>query len=146
VLVGDGPMRGELQAALPDAHFAGHQSGEDLARWYASGDVFVFPSTTETFGNVVLEAQASGLPAVVVDKGGPPDLVEPGETGFIARGNDPADLAAKCETLLRDPARRARMGRQAREAARERDWSAINGRLIESYGAVVDPHRRTPRP
>lgn len=146
VLVGDGPMRGELQAALPHAHFAGHQSGEALARWYASGDVFVFPSTTETFGNVVLEAQASGLPAVVVDKGGPPDLVQPGETGFIARGNDPADLAAKCETLLRDPAGRARMGMQAREAARERDWAAINGRLIESYGAVVDPHRRTPHP
>lgn len=146
VLVGDGPMRGELQAALPDAYFAGHQSGEALARWYASGDVFVFPSTTETFGNVVLEAQASGLPAVVVDRGGPPDLVTPGETGFIARGNDPADLAAQCETLLRDPERRARMGTQAREAARERDWAAINGRLIDSYGAVVHTHRRNPRP
>ncbi|HEX6039889.1 glycosyltransferase family 1 protein [Longimicrobium sp.] len=146
VLVGDGPMRGELQAALPDAYFAGHQSGEALARWYASGDVFVFPSTTETFGNVVLEAQASGLPAVVVDRGGPPDLVQPGQTGFIARGNDPADLAEKCETLLRDPERRARMGMQAREAARERDWAAINGRLIESYGTIVDQHRRTSRP
>lgn len=145
VLVGDGPMRGELQAALPHAHFAGHQTGEALARWYASGDVFVFPSTTETFGNVVLEAQASGMPAVVVDRGGPPDLVQPGETGFIARGNDPADLAEKCETLLRDPARRARMGRQAREAARERDWAAINGRLIDSYGAIVDQHRGTSR-
>ena len=146
VLVGDGPMRGELQAALPDAFFAGHQSGEPLARWYASGDVFVFPSTTETFGNVVLEAQASGLPTVVVDKGGPPDLVAPGETGFIARGNDPADLAAKCETLLRDPGSRARMGRQARDAARQRDWAAINGRLIESYRHVVEQHRAPPRP
>lgn len=146
VLVGDGPMRGELQAALPHAFFAGHQSGEELARWYASGDVFVFPSTTETFGNVVLEAQASGLPAVVVDRGGPPDLVEAGETGFIARGNDPADLADRCEALLRDPALRARLGRQAREAARERDWAAINGRLIDSYGAIVDRHRGTSRP
>jgi phosphatidylinositol alpha 1,6-mannosyltransferase len=146
VLVGDGPMRGELESALPGAFFAGHQSGEALARWYASGDVFVFPSTTETFGNVVLEAQASGLPAVVVDRGGPPDLVAPGETGFIARANDPADLAEKCEALLRDPARRARMGTQAREAAAERDWSAINGRLIQSYRDVVDPHRPLPRP
>jgi phosphatidylinositol alpha 1,6-mannosyltransferase len=145
VLVGDGPMRGELQSALPDAFFAGHQGGDDLARWYASGDVFVFPSTTETFGNVVLEAQASGLPAVVVDKGGPPDLVEPGATGFIARANDPADLAAQCETLLRDPERRARMGGQAREAARARDWAAINGRLLESYRAVVHQHRQTRR-
>ena len=145
VLVGDGPMRGQLEQALPDAHFAGHQSGEALARWYASGDVFVFPSTTETFGNVVLEAQASGLPTVVVDRGGPPDLVAPGETGFVARANHPADLAEKCERLLRDAAGRARMGRQARDAARERDWSAINGRLIESYRRVTDRHRPTPR-
>jgi phosphatidylinositol alpha 1,6-mannosyltransferase len=145
VLVGDGPMRAELEQALPDAHFAGHQSGEALARWYASGDVFVFPSTTETFGNVVLEAQASGLPTVVVDRGGPPDLVAPGETGFIARANQPADLAEKCERLLRDAGERARMGRQARDAARERDWSAINGRLIESYRRVIDRHRPTPR-
>lgn len=140
VLVGDGPMRAELEAALPDAHFAGHQSGRALARWYASGDVFVFPSTTETFGNVVLEAQASGLPTVVVDRGGPPDLVEPGRTGFIARANDPADLAARVEPLLRDPVERARMGRTARDAARERDWAAINGRLVDSYARLVDPH------
>ena len=138
VLVGDGPMRAELQAALPDAFFAGHQSGEALARWYASGDAFVFPSTTETFGNVVVEAQASGLPAVVVDRGGPPDLVESGRTGFVARGNDPADLADKVEPLLREPALRARMGALARAAAAERDWAAINGRLIESYRQVMD--------
>ncbi|HEU0299197.1 MAG TPA: glycosyltransferase family 1 protein [Longimicrobium sp.] len=141
VLVGDGPMRAELEAALPDAYFAGHQSGDALARWYASGDVFVFPSTTETFGNVVLEAQASGLPAVVVDRGGPPGLVAPGRTGFVARANDPADLAARAEPLLRDPVERARMGLLARDAARERDWTAINGRLLESYARVVDPHR-----
>ena len=140
VLVGDGPMRGELEAALPDAFFAGHQSGEALARWYASGDVFVFPSTTETFGNVILEAQASGLPAVVVDRGGPPDLVEPGQTGFVARPNDPADLAARVEPLLRDASERARMGELARAAAGERDWSAINGRLVESYRRVIATH------
>lgn len=141
VLVGDGPMRPELEQALPDAYFAGHQTGDDLARWYASGDVFVFPSTTETFGNVILEAQASGLPAVVVDRGGPPDLVEPGETGFIARANDPADFAAKVEALMADPEARRRMGCRAREAAAERDWSAINGRLLESYHRVVATRR-----
>jgi phosphatidylinositol alpha 1,6-mannosyltransferase len=137
VLVGDGPMRAELEAALPDAFFAGHQSGEALARWYASGDVFVFPSTTETFGNVVLEAQASGMPTVVVDRGGPPDLVTPGETGFVARPNDPADLADRVEALLRDPVERQRMGLAARDAARWRDWSAINGRLLDSYREVA---------
>lgn len=137
VLVGDGPMRAELEAMLPDAHFAGHQTGAELARWYASGDVFVFPSTTETFGNVVLEAMASGLPAVVVDRGGPPDQVTPGETGWIARAKDTTDLADRVGSLLADPAARARMGAAARAAARDRDWSAINGRLIESYARVV---------
>jgi glycosyltransferase involved in cell wall biosynthesis len=137
VLVGDGPMRAELEERLPDAHFAGHQTGEALARWYASGDVFVFPSTTETFGNVVTEALASGLPAVVVDRGGPPDQIEPGENGWIARANDPADLADRVESLLRDPEARARMGRRAVASARERDWDAINGRLLDSYAAVV---------
>lgn len=136
-LVGDGPMREELEAALPDAVFAGHRSGEELARWYASADVFVFPSTTETLGNVVLEALASGLPAVVVDRGGPQDLIDPGVTGFVARANDVADIAGRLETLLRDGALRERMGRAAVAAAAARDWGAINGRLLESYRGVV---------
>jgi glycosyltransferase involved in cell wall biosynthesis len=138
VLVGDGPMREQLQAELPDATFPGHQGGEALARWFASGDVFVFPSTTETFGNVVLEAQASGLPAVVVDRGGPPDLVEHGQTGFVARANDPADLADHVQRLLCDAGERRRMGALARAAASERDWQAINGRLIDSYARVIE--------
>jgi phosphatidylinositol alpha 1,6-mannosyltransferase len=137
VLVGDGPMRGELEAALPDAYFAGHQSGEALARWYASGDVFVFPSTTETFGNVVLEAQASGLPAVVVDRGGPGGIVRSGETGLVARANDPADLAAAAGRLVDDAAERTRMGARAREAASACDWDTINGRLLDSYREVI---------
>jgi phosphatidylinositol alpha 1,6-mannosyltransferase len=137
VLVGDGPLRDELKAALPEAYFAGHQVGEPLSRWYASADVFVFPSTTETFGNVVAEAQASGVPPVVVDRGGPPELVEPGVTGWIARANDPTDLAARVEHLLRDAAARERIGQAAREAAAERDWEAINGRLIASYRTVI---------
>jgi glycosyltransferase involved in cell wall biosynthesis len=139
-LVGEGPMRAELEEQLPDAHFAGHQSGESLARWYASADVFVFPSTTETLGNVVLEALASGLPAVVVDRGGPQDLVQPGVSGFIARANDISDIADRVELLLRDPALRARMGEAGRASALERDWSAINGRLIRSYRALLDEH------
>jgi phosphatidylinositol alpha 1,6-mannosyltransferase len=137
VLVGDGPLRAELEAALPQAHFAGHATGDALARWYASADVFVFPSTTETFGNVVTEAQASGVPAVVVDRGGPPELVEPGETGWVARANDPEDLAARVEQLIRDLRSRRRMGQAAARAARARDWEAINGRLLDSYAEVI---------
>jgi glycosyltransferase involved in cell wall biosynthesis len=136
-LVGDGPMRSELESALPDAYFAGHQSGEELARWYASADVFIFPSTTETLGNVVLEALASGIPAVVVDRGGPQDLVDEGENGFIAPANDVAAIADRLEPLLRQPELRERMGRAARESALDRDWDRINRGLLDSYRGLI---------
>ncbi|CAN5757781.1 glycosyltransferase family 1 protein [soil metagenome] len=137
VLVGDGPMRRELDSSLPTATFAGHQSGEQLARWYASADIFVFPSTTETLGNVVLEALASGVPAVVTDRCGPQDLVRTGENGFIVRGNAPEEMADRVELLLRDGELRARMASAARESAITRDWEEINGGLAESYRTVV---------
>lgn len=138
VLVGGGPMRRELEARLPGAHFAGHRTGAELSRWYASADVFVFPSTTETLGNVVLEALASGIPAVVVDRGGPQDLIDHGVNGYVARANDIRDIADRLEPLLRDPDLRARMGSAARESAGSRDWEEINEGLIESYRAVVE--------
>ncbi|MBA2671451.1 MAG: glycosyltransferase, partial [Gemmatimonadetes bacterium] len=136
-LVGDGPMRRDLERSMPAATFAGHQSGEQLARWYASADVFVFPSTTETLGNVVLEALASGVPAVVTDRGGPQDLIRAGENGFVVRGNAPGEMADRVELLLRDGELRARMAAAARESAIARDWEEINGGLIESYRTVV---------
>lgn len=136
-LVGSGPMRGELKARLPHAFFAGHRVGDELSRWYASGDVFIFPSTTETLGNVVLEALASGLPAVVVDRGGPQDLIDHGRNGFVARANDIDDIADAAERLLRDADLRERMSAAARESAASREWTAINDRLIESYREVV---------
>lgn len=143
-LVGDGPMRAELEAVLPDAHFAGHQAGEALSRWYASADVFVFPSTTETFGNVVLEALASGVPAVVVARGGPPELIEPETNGLVARPNDPADLAACVERLLRDAALRRALGERARAGSAAYDWDAINGGLLDGYAALIARSGRRP--
>jgi phosphatidylinositol alpha 1,6-mannosyltransferase len=137
-LVGDGPMRGELQRGLPHATFAGHQSGVDLARWYASADAFVFPSTTETLGNVALEALASGLPAVVSDRGGPQDLIVDGENGYVAPANDPAAFADRLQPLLEDSALREAMGRRARASAASRDWEEINGALLNSYRRVVE--------
>jgi phosphatidylinositol alpha 1,6-mannosyltransferase len=139
VLVGDGPLRKELEAALPGAVFAGHQAGEALSRWYASADVFVFPSTTETFGNVVQEALASGVPAVVVDRGGPRTIVEPDVTGLIARANDPVDLAARVGRLLRNPALRRGMGRAARRQTEGRSWERVNDVLIDGYLALAEP-------
>lgn len=136
-IVGTGPLREWMEKSLPDAHFAGHQSGERLSQWYASGDVFVFPSTTETFANVVQESMASGVPAVVVDRGGPPGVIEPDVSGLVARANDPVHLADRVETLLRDRALRERMGTAARERAAARTWDAVNGVLLREYEALV---------
>ena len=141
--VGDGPMRAELEAALPEATFAGHQTGDALGRWYASADAFVFPSTTETFGNVVQEAMASGLPAVVADRGGPPGVIEPDVSGFVARANDPRHLADQVGRLLADPELRRRMGRAARRQAEERDWDRVNRSLLESYRRLVGGRDRS---
>lgn len=137
VLVGDGPLRSTLEAALPDAYFAGHQAGSDLARWFASADVFVFPSTTETLGNVVLEALASGLPAVVVNRGGPQDLVDHGETGYVVPANDPPAMAEAVARLLDRPELRQAMGEAARRSASPRNWEEINGALVDSYRSVI---------
>jgi phosphatidylinositol alpha 1,6-mannosyltransferase len=136
-LVGDGPMRRSLQRDLPHAHFAGYQAGDDLARWYASADVFLFPSTTETFANVVQEAMASGVPAVVVDRGGPPGVIEPGRSGLVARAHDAEHIADCVEQLILDPDLRTAMGRAGRQRALGRSWDAVNAQLIAEYRRVL---------
>ena len=122
-IVGDGPFQKELRALLPDAAFTGYLAGLELARAFASADVFLFPSTTDTFGNVILEALASGVPCVVSDQGGPKDLIVPGTTGSITRALDVADFTAAVEKIAHDPARRQAMGVEAHRAVQARDWA-----------------------
>jgi glycosyltransferase involved in cell wall biosynthesis len=124
LLVGDGPYLEELKQRLPRTAviFTGFLSGDVLTRAYASADVFVFPSTTDTFGNVILEAQASGLPTIVSDQGGPRELVQNGETGFITRGKDSDDLYAAMKKFVRDRTLIERMSRTAREKMSARTW------------------------
>lgn len=116
VLVGDGPYRKELEQRLRGypALFTGFRHGEELAALYASCDVFVFPSATDTFGNVVLEAQASGIPVIVSHEGGPKELMVPGETGLVVRANDRSELIRAMAYFLYDPGRARIMGKQAR--------------------------------
>ena len=102
ILVGDGPYMAEMKRLLPDAIFTGYLIGEDLATAYASADLFVFPSTTDTFGNVILEAQACGLPVIVSDVGGPRDLVHHGKEGFVTKALDPIELAGAIRRLVED--------------------------------------------
>ncbi len=123
LIVGDGPYMAEMKRLLPDAIFTGYLSGEKLAAAFASADLFVFPSTTDTFGNVILEAQACGIPVVVSDAGGPRELVQNGKDGFITKALDPADLASAIRRLVENPALRAEMGAAARSRVAVRDWT-----------------------
>ena len=124
VIVGNGPYLHELKKTLPDAHFTGYLAGAELAAVFASADLFVFPSTTDTFGNVVLEALASGLPCVVSDTGGPRELIEQGVTGLVTESLDVESFAKAIEKLALHPELRAEMSRNARASVAERDWGA----------------------
>ncbi len=123
LIVGDGPGRARLEESLAgtNARCTGFLHGEDLARAYASGDALLFPSATDTLGQVVLEAQASGVPALVTDRGGPHELVRDGETGFVLPADHAAPWVERVVTLAADPARREAMARAARAHAESFD-------------------------
>jgi glycosyltransferase involved in cell wall biosynthesis len=117
VVVGDGPYRQEMETRLKGypAFFTGYLAGEELQDGYASADLFVFPSATDTFGNVVLEAQSSGLPVIVSDAGGPKELMVDGETGMVFSAGNGADLAAAIRHFLNNRTILAEMGHNARK-------------------------------
>jgi glycosyltransferase involved in cell wall biosynthesis len=121
--VGDGPYVKELRGLVPDAFFTGYLTGLELAQAFASSDIFVFPSTTDTFGNVIVEALASGIPCIVSDQGGPKDLVMHGQTGFIARSLDVIDFTRRVEELVGNASLRQQMGVAAHHSVQKRDWA-----------------------
>jgi glycosyltransferase involved in cell wall biosynthesis len=123
LMVGDGPYLRELRQEVPEACFTGYLRSAELATAYASGDIFVFPSTTDTFGNVVLEAKAAGLPCVVSNRGGPCELVNDGVDGFIARALDVGDFVRVLRLLCKDGELRAKMGQEARNRVENRNWN-----------------------
>ena len=121
-VVGHGPYSKEFSESLPEALFTGYLKGEELAGAYASADIFVFPSTTDTFGNVIIEAQASGVPVIVSDSGGPKELVENERNGLITKSHDVEDLTRAIRELVANPERRKQMGNLARESVIDRTW------------------------
>ncbi|MEW6581348.1 MAG: glycosyltransferase [Actinomycetota bacterium] len=142
VVVGDGPGREELADALLGTrhHFTGVLHGEDLAAAYASADVFCLPSSTETFGQVLVEAAASGLPSVVVGDGAASEIVRDGETGLVARGGTVDDLAVPLARLVDDPDLRASLGSAARRVIRGwPTWSEVFAGLRAGYADLRDP-------
>ncbi|MEN8209528.1 MAG: glycosyltransferase, partial [Candidatus Fermentibacteria bacterium] len=130
-LAGDGPFRGDLvnQLSGKGCYFCGVLHGEDLSRAYASCDIFVFPSSTDTYGNSVLEAQASGLPAIVCDMGGPKEIIETGKTGLVFESHDPESLADTILTIAMNKELKDRMGINARKMAISRTWEKAFDKL-----------------
>ena len=137
LVVGDGPEREALQVLLPDAVFTGHLSGDDISTAYASSDIFLFPSETETFGNVTLEAMASGLAVVCADAAGSRSLVDSGETGLLCPPRDVDAFELATESLVISPDRRAGFGVRARDAASAYDWSVVLASMVDNYRRVA---------
>ncbi len=136
-LAGGGPEEDVLRARLGQhATFLGWLEGDELARAYASADLFLFASRTDTFGQVLLEAQASGLPVVAVAEGGPCSIVEDGVSGLLR----PADAGALAKALLelaQAPLQRERLAGRALEAVSERTWERALARLAAGYGRAL---------
>jgi glycosyltransferase involved in cell wall biosynthesis len=137
LVIGDGPEMAVMRAGLRNGVFAGFLHGEELACAYASSDIFFFPSESETFGNVTLEAMASGLPAVNAIASGSNSLVEEGVTGHLVSARDEQLLATRLETLAADENLRRRMGEAARSRALGYSWDNVLSGLLQSYMEVL---------
>ncbi|MFE9903007.1 glycosyltransferase family 4 protein [Streptomyces achromogenes] len=141
VVVGDGPSRGQLAEALPGAVFLGRRTGGELARIFASLDLFVHTGPFETFCQTVQEAMASGVPVVAPAAGGPLDLVAHGRTGLLVPPGDATAVQEAVRALAADPARRAAHGAAARASVEGRTWAAVGDQLIDHYDQVLAARR-----
>jgi glycosyltransferase involved in cell wall biosynthesis len=143
VLVGDGPARPALEQRLgTNAHFTGYLRGAELATAYASSDLFVFPSDTETFGQVIQEAMASGLPVVAARAGGAIDMVRDGTTGALFTPGSAAELRAQTLRLVYAPEQCAALGAAGRAAAERRSWERVMAELLGHYQITLHRQQR----
>ncbi len=143
VVVGKGTRRRKLESVLGDrAIFTGRLDGDDLANAFAAIDIFPFPSTVDTFGQVIQEAKASGLSIVAANRGGPKDLIRHGETGYLyepsSKRSPDTELRVYVERLVEDQALRHRIGRAARSSVEDRTWDVLYGELIGHYQESID--------
>ncbi|MFT6867192.1 MAG: glycosyltransferase involved in cell wall biosynthesis [Cyclobacteriaceae bacterium] len=137
VVVGDGHDGAKLREKMPNAYFLGKQRGKTLSTVFASCDVFIFPSITETFGNVVLEALSSGLPVVTAQAGGPKDIVQDGVTGYHVRPKDPEEFYKKVNYLLQHQEEYEQLRTNAIAYAETQTWENVCGELYEIYREFV---------
>jgi glycosyltransferase involved in cell wall biosynthesis len=142
VLVGDGPARAELEAGRRGYLFAGMRRGEELAMHYASADLFPFPSVTETYGNVTVEAMASGLAVLAYDYAAAREHIHHDENGLVAPFDDAEAFVRLAAGLVADPGRARDLGRKARQSAQRIDWEQV---VSELEGALLDTIERAAR-
>jgi glycosyltransferase involved in cell wall biosynthesis len=138
VLVGDGPQRAQLQAQHPHAVFAGMRVGEELASYFASGDIFLFPSLTETYGNVTMEAMASGLAVVAYNYAAAAEHIQHGRNGMLAPLGNSGEFISAAAELVTDHARYREIGEQARATAENLDWARVVEQLESVYLNVAE--------
>jgi glycosyltransferase involved in cell wall biosynthesis len=142
LVIGDGPLRQALQREAPsNMVFTGYLRGEKLAEAYSVSDVFVFPSPTETFGNVVLEALASGTPVIGADSGGVKDIVKNGVHGFLCEPGNVREFAEMTERVLINDGLRVQLGHEGRNYALTQKWDGIFENLLSHYEAVINTYR-----
>jgi len=138
VIAGDGPARAKLQTMMPKARFLGHLSAEDLAVAYASSDVFVMPSLTETFGNVTVEAMASGLVPICAAAGGACDLIQSGKNGFLVAPNNAQDCAQAIDKVVENSALRNTLMQEALASAPRYCWEETIKKYQYIYRTVMN--------
>ena len=137
VVAGDGPARKELETLMPNAIFLGYIGEDELSHAYASSDIFLFPSSRETFGNVTIEAMASGIVPVVANAGGSRTIVKDGKTGFLAVPKSAEDFAQKTMMLLKDHALKERMKEAALQDAQHYSWEGVFARMLAIYHRLL---------
>ena len=138
MITGDGPFKGYMEKRMPKAIFTGKKTKAELAQLYATADVFIFPSTTETFGNVVLEAMASGLPVVAAAAGGPKGVITKSEAGFVVEPKNEKAFFEKISTLLDDPELHQKFARNAVKYAQKQSWDALCAGMVKKLREVAD--------
>lgn len=141
VIVGDGPSRARLETLLPDAVFLGHLDGDALAAAMASFDLFVHPGESETFGQTLQEAHASGVPVIATGRGGPLDLVRMGVDGWLYRPGDRDDMRMRVADLAGDARKRRAFGEAGREAVQGRSWASVCDHLLAHFEEARMLHR-----
>jgi phosphatidylinositol alpha 1,6-mannosyltransferase len=135
VIVGEGNEREWLEKNMATAEFTGFLDGEQLSAVYANMDAFVFPSETDTFGNVAQEANASGVPAIVTNQGGPKFIIKHNESGFIAENLD--DFVKFSLELMDNPEKLATMKQQSRQSAMKSSWDAVFESVYDAYREAI---------